>query len=132
MSSLLFKQNLILFAIQSHFEPNFQHFDAFPTFENGPLIGQPQISGKSQYGHTVSPLDEIDGNGDINGQERQQQQHMMSVDGSVDDTNQGAGRSSSEEKDSMTPAQSRRKAQNRAAYVMRRSIQVPHILFDFD
>jgi AP-1-like factor len=33
------------------------------------------------------------------------------------DDGQGRNRSSSEEKESLTPAQSRRKAQNRAAYV---------------
>lgn len=39
------------------------------------------------------------------------------ADDHVADRKSGSGRSSSEEKDTLTPAQSRRKAQNRAAYV---------------
>jgi hypothetical protein len=39
------------------------------------------------------------------------------IGGDVDDGRASRTRSSSEEKESLTPAQSRRKAQNRAAYV---------------
>ena len=45
-----------------------------------------------------------------------------SIDGDEGHYADPAGRSSSEEKDNMAPAQSKRKAQNRAAYVMSRHL----------
>lgn len=45
-----------------------------------------------------------------------QQNDPNTLDG--DDTQMAVGRSSSDEKESLTPAQSKRKAQNRAAYVL--------------
>lgn len=92
---------------------NGQYFPGFdPSFRLDPsssLVPPPHSPPDSFTKHSVS-------SNDVNNNARMD---PASIDG---DENQfadpGVGRSSSEEKESMTPAQSKRKAQNRAAYVI--------------
>lgn len=100
--------------VQDHFDNPYQHFDpSFPTFDDGSVIAAhnpahppPHLANKASYDQSGgAALHEVDGNG----------MRALSMSEGNDDMSHHAGRSSSEEKESLTPAQSRRKAQNRAA-----------------
>ena len=74
-------------------------YDAF-GFTNG--LPTPQQGSPDNAAHTPMPVGSVD----------------SGIGADLEDSRASRTRSSSEEKESLTPAQSRRKAQNRAAYVL--------------
>jgi len=98
------------YVLQDAFnEPNaFQYYD--PTaFNANPIIPSSQSPPHSLHRPSISHALPYDSSGSIS----------QEVIGDAEyDQNPGRGGSSDDDKDNLTPAQSRRKAQNRAAYII--------------
>lgn len=93
-------------------------YDQFQNFENYPQFDHSQAPAPAFSQGQNPPTPPTQQHGRVHGIKAQQQQQpdMVSPAKTEIDQNARAGSNSAEE-DDMTPAQSRRKAQNRAAYV---------------
>lgn len=98
-----------LTVIQDPYDPSYDSFD--PTFRFDPttFIAPPHSPPESFTKQSI-------GSNEIKSDSAPR---TSTETGDEQSTERKSGRSSSEEKDTLTPAQSRRKAQNRAAYVTR-------------
>jgi len=92
---------------------DFQTYDQSLLYHNNPYLAQQQTQPHPQQQQSP-PLE--DGRTPLVGIPQVDNPNGVVSSEDFDNNDQNGNRSSSEEKESLTPAQSRRKAQNRAAY----------------